>query len=85
MFPKTALAISRAAQVGNADEAARLSGQLEPLWAMFSQHGSLRVVAAAAELRRLVGQPSLPLPLKALAGPNRDKLSDLLEKLALTE
>jgi 4-hydroxy-tetrahydrodipicolinate synthase len=85
LFPKTALAISRAAQVGNAHEAARLSGQLEPLWAMFSQHGSLRVVAAAAELRGLVGQPSLPLPLKALAGPSRDKLSDLLEKLALAE
>jgi len=83
LFPKAALAITRAAQVGNIDEAARLSERLEPLWAMFGQHGSLRVVAAAAELRGLVDFPSLPLPLKTLAGPARLQLGDLLEKLEL--
>ena len=83
LFPEAALAITRAAQAGNADEAVRLSDQLKPLWEMFGQHGSVRVVAAAAELRGLVSSPSLPLPLKALAGPARQQLSDLLEKLAL--
>ena len=85
LFPKTALAITRAAQAGNAEEAARLSGHLEPLWDMFSQHGSLRVVAAAAELRGLVASPSLPLPLQALAGSSRSQLADMLETLALDE
>jgi 4-hydroxy-tetrahydrodipicolinate synthase len=85
LFPKAALAITRAAQVGNAGEATRLSEHLEPLWAMFSQHGSLRVVAAAAELRGLASSPSLPLPLKALAGPARVQLGDLLEQLGLAE
>lgn len=85
LFPKAALAIAHAAQAGNADEATRLSEHLEPLWAMFSQHGSLRVVAAAAQLRGLVGSPSLPLPLNALAEPARSQLGDLLEKLELAE
>lgn len=85
LFPKAAVAITRAAQGGNADEAARLSERLEPLWAMFGQYGSLRVVAAAAELLGLVDIPSLPLPLKALTGPARRDLSNLLDKLELAE
>jgi 4-hydroxy-tetrahydrodipicolinate synthase len=85
LFPKAALPISRAGQAGNACEAGRLSEDLGPLWAMFSEHGSLRVVAAAAELRGLVGRPSLPLPLKALDGPDRLQLADFLERLALTK
>lgn len=69
LFPRTALAITRASQAGDAQEATRLSERLQPLWALFGQHGgSLRVVAAAAELRGLVERPSLPLPLKALDG-----------------
>jgi 4-hydroxy-tetrahydrodipicolinate synthase len=85
LFPKAALAIARAAQAGNAAEAARLSGHLAPLWAMFSQHGSLRVIATAAELRGLVASPSLPLPVKALAGAARAQLADLLDTLALAD
>lgn len=85
LFPRAALAITRAAQAGNAGEAARLSDQLEPLWAMFGRHGSLRVIAAAAELRGMVGSPSLPLPLMALAGPDRVELGNLLERLGLAE
>ena len=86
LFPKAALAITRAALAGNADEATRLSERLKPLWAMFSQYGgSLRVVAAAAELLGLVSSPSLPLPLTALAEPARLQLRALLEKLELAE
>jgi 4-hydroxy-tetrahydrodipicolinate synthase len=82
LFPKTALAITRAAQAGNAAEAARLSGLLAPLWALFEQHGSLRVVAAAAQLRGLLASPCLPLPLQALAGPALLQLGDALDGLA---
>ncbi len=83
LFPKAALAITRAAQAGNTVEAVRLSEHLAPLWAMLGEHGSLRVVAAAAELHGLVDSPSLPLPVKSLAGPARLQLGHLLEKLAL--
>jgi len=83
LFPKAALAITRAAQAGNTVEAVRLSEHLAPLWAMLGEHGSLRVVAAAAELHGLVDSPSLPLPVKSLAGPARLQLGHLLEKLEL--
>ncbi len=69
LFPETDLAITRAAQAGEAKKAQQLSQRLEPLWALFRQHGgSLRVVATAAELLGLVEPPSLPLPLKTLEG-----------------
>lgn len=85
VFPATALAITRAAQAGNAQEAARLSERLQPLWELFNQHGgSLRVVAAAAELQGLVEHPCLPLPLKALSGEGRRRLAELIDKLELS-
>jgi 4-hydroxy-tetrahydrodipicolinate synthase len=85
LFPHTALAITRAAQAGNARESARLSERLEPLWALFRQTGgSLRVIAAAAELRGWVKHPCLPLPLKALSGAARIQLEELLNPLQLT-
>lgn len=43
VFPQTTLAITRSALEGNAQEAARLCGELAPLWEMFGRYGSLRV------------------------------------------
>ena len=84
LFPKTALTITRASLAGDAQEALRLSERLDPLWAMFGQHGgSLRVVATAAELMGLVTSSCLPLPLKALEGTDRQKLARLLNGLQL--
>lgn len=84
LFPETALAITRAAQRGDAEEAQRLSSQLLPLWQLFGRcGGSLRVVAAAAELLNLVSAPSLPLPLKSAGGQVREDLKSLLKLLDL--
>lgn len=84
LFPRAALAITRAAQAGDVQEATRLSERLRPLWALFDQHGgSLRVVAAAAELLGLVEHPTLPLPLKTLEGADRQQLAALLDELDL--
>lgn len=83
LLPAPLLAITRAAQAGNADEASRLSGHLQPLWVLLQRHGSLRVVAAAAELLGMVASPSLPLPLQALAGEDRQQLSRVLKELGL--
>jgi 4-hydroxy-tetrahydrodipicolinate synthase len=84
LFPKTALSIVRASQAGNAEEASRISTNLEPLWSLFTRHGgSLRVVAAAAELLGLVSSPSLPQPLKAIGGRDREELRMILEQLQL--
>lgn len=84
LFPATALPITRAAQRGDPEEAQRLSARLEPLWALFRRHGSLRVIATAAELLGHAEPPSLPLPLRALHGEDRNALAALLEDLRLT-
>jgi 4-hydroxy-tetrahydrodipicolinate synthase len=85
VFPATALAITRAAQAGNAQEATRLSERLKPLWELFDEcGGSLRVVAAAAELQGRVENPCLPKPLKALSGEGRRRLAELIDELDLS-
>ncbi|MDB5893879.1 MAG: dapA [Rhodoferax sp.] len=84
LFPNTALAIARAAQAGDAADASRLSVRLAPLWTLFRQHGgSLRAVAAAAEMLGLTSHPSLPLPLKVLDGAGRQELAAIIEELDL--
>ncbi|WP_223531105.1 dihydrodipicolinate synthase family protein [Pseudomonas sp. GL-R-19] len=84
LFPKTALAITRAALSGNAEEATRLSESLKPLWALFRQFGgSFRVVATAAELRGLTNYPSLPLPLRTISGAGRQQIAAVIDELEL--
>lgn len=85
MFPETALAIARDARAGDADEAVRLSARLQPLWSLFGQYrGSLRVVAAAAELLGLVASPCLPLPIQPLDAAARRQVAAALAALELT-
>lgn len=81
LFPQFCMAITRAAQAGNASEASRLSDQLAPLWALFQKYGSLRVTATAAEICGLTDTPSLPLPIKPLDKEARQGLAALLNTL----
>lgn len=83
LFPQVCVAITRQAQAGDVQGARRLSDRLEPLWGLFGQHGSLRVIATAAELLGLVSTPSLPLPVTSLKGEVRQRLSAILDKLEL--
>lgn len=84
VFPITALEIIRAAQARNEQEAISLSERLLPLWELFTEYGgSLRVVAAAAELQGFVESPCLPLPLKSLSGAGRRRLGELIDELNL--
>lgn len=84
LFPEPALAITRAAQAGRADEAASLCDQLEPIWQLYKKHGgSLRVIASAAEQLGLIERPSLPRPLQALDDAERRQLDETLDALKL--
>jgi len=83
LFPKAALHIARAAQAGDALEAVQRSERLQPLWALFRQHGGLRVIATAAELLGLVDRPSLPLPIRSLESSAREHLRIVLAGLKL--
>lgn len=83
LFPETALALVRAAQAGDGSEVLRQSERLQPLWALFKQYGSLRVMATAARLMGLVTSPALPLPLQPLNDAGCQQLAKLLHELAL--
>jgi 4-hydroxy-tetrahydrodipicolinate synthase len=67
LLPQPSLALMRAAQAGDAAEVQRLNAAFGSLWDLFKQHGSLRVVYAAANLLGLTeAQPPRPiLPLGA--------------------
>src|SRR5690606_22019334 len=45
-LPTPALALTRAAQNGHMQDAHAVADRLAPLWTLFAEHGSLRVVAA---------------------------------------
>lgn len=53
-LPEPALRIARTALAGDAAGAAAESAALQPLWQLFAEHGSLRVVAVIAEQLGLV-------------------------------
>lgn len=50
---------------------------------MFQKYGSLRVVAALAEMQGLIDSPSLPLPLQGLDETARLALSKILTRIGL--
>ena len=83
LFPRTALALTRAAQGGDAVRATALSERLEPLWELFRRHGSLRVMSSAAAHLGLASETNLPLPLHGIAPDARDRLVSVLDGLDL--
>ncbi|NNM72512.1 dihydrodipicolinate synthase family protein [Enterovirga aerilata] len=67
LLPEPSLKLMRAAEAGDAAEVARLNGLFEPLWALFRELSSYRVVHAGAKALGLTrADPPLPiLPLSA--------------------
>ena len=65
LCPELPLDICRAALAGNAALARRVNGRLQPIWDLFTRHGGLRVVYAAATFMGLSSarppRPILPL------------------------
>ncbi|SEL61949.1 4-hydroxy-tetrahydrodipicolinate synthase [Roseivivax marinus] len=65
LLPEPALALTRAAQAGNAAEAERIDHAFAPLWALFREFGSFRVMFAIADSLGFGGitppRPILPL------------------------
>nr|WP_290698157.1 dihydrodipicolinate synthase family protein [Halomonas sp. UBA3074] len=85
LYPRAALALTRAAQAGDVQQAQSLSIAWEPLWALYREFGgSLRVAATIAELTGKVSQPCLPLPLKTLQGDDRKRVEQVIEQLDFT-
>ncbi|MBB2753507.1 UNVERIFIED_ORG: 4-hydroxy-tetrahydrodipicolinate synthase [Rhizobium aethiopicum] len=84
LLPRTALALTKAATAGDGNETRRLNGLLEPLWKMFKEFGSIRVVYTLAEHLLLV-QAELPRPLLPLGPTERQRVLDVAEPLAALE
>jgi 4-hydroxy-tetrahydrodipicolinate synthase len=83
LFPKPCLEIVSAIDRGNINPARQLDRKLQPLWDLFQDFSSLRVVYAAANLLGLcTAQP--PRPILPLSGPARDRVAAVLESLALS-
>ena len=65
LFPGIAVQLTRAAQAGRTDEVHLLDARLTPLWDLFKEYGSLRVIYAAAKQLGLTTcdapRPILPL------------------------
>ena len=79
LFPVPSLAMTHAAQAGETDRALEIDAEFAPLWALFKDFGSLRVIYSAANLLALTDtqppRPILPVPqehtarLKAAIAP----------------
>lgn len=80
LFPQACLGLVRAAQRGDVAEARRLDGTLAPIWDLFQQFSSLRVVYAMAEMLDICHaqplRPILPLPEQA-----RGQVAEVLTQL----
>lgn len=82
--PEPAVYINRAVREGRASEAAAESARLAPLWDLFAQcGGSIRVVAAIAELLGLARPSCLPLPLQGLDAAQRARVAAVVSELGL--
>lgn len=82
LFPAACLSLARAAQAGDGPEARALNARLQPLWDLFVEHSSLRVVHAAADLLGLC-RTSPPRPILPLADDVQRRISRVLEELKL--
>lgn len=81
--PQPALEIMRAAAGPQPQDALTASERLEPLWELFADHGSLRVVAAIAEHLGLAPGDCLPQPLLGLSPEQRERTAEAIAELGL--
>lgn len=83
LFPRTARALVQASRSGQSERGLEESARLEPLWALFREYGSLRVIATAAEILGHAAANCLPLPLKGLDGPSTQRVAQVMKTLQL--
>jgi len=80
LLPRPCLALTRAALAKDEAEVRRIDATLQPLWALFKQHGSLRVVYAAANLLGLT-QAQPPRPILPLGAAERERVREALGRV----
>ena len=83
LFPRTGMALVRAVRSGDPDEARRLDARLQPLWDLFRELSSLRVVYASAALLDIC-RAVPPRPIQPLSDDARRRVADTLAALDLS-
>ena len=84
LLPLASMKLTRAAMAGDDGEVARINALFEPLWGLFQEFGSLRVVYAAMNLLEL-SQAQPHRPLLPLSGEDQQRVRAALEGLAELE
>lgn len=82
LFPNACLAIVRAVQAGDVAEARRLDTAMQPLWTLFKEFSSLRVMYAAAAINGVRATP--PRPILPLPDAVQARIGTVLRELALS-
>jgi 4-hydroxy-tetrahydrodipicolinate synthase len=77
------MALVQAVQNSDAAEARRLNERLDPLWSLFREFSSLRVIYASADLLG-ISRAEPPRPILPLAGDARQRVAHVLEALGLS-
>ena len=82
LLPGVSMAVVCAVRSGDAAAARRLNAGLEPLWILFKEFSSLRVMYACADLLGIChAEP--PRPILPLSGAARQRVEDTLKALGL--
>ena len=82
LFPGPCMDIRRAVQSGNVAEARRVNAMLQPVWDLFAEFSSLRVMYAAANQLGLC-EAAPPRPILPLAAPAQRRIADTFQALGL--
>ncbi|MET3662073.1 dihydrodipicolinate synthase family protein [Aquamicrobium ahrensii] len=80
LLPEPALKLVRAARAGDEAEVRRIDARFQPLWALFREFGSFRVMYAIAELLGLFSLAP-PRPILPLSGEARERVDAALQYL----
>ena len=83
LFPRISMGLAQAVQNGDAAEARRLNERLGPLWSLFKEFSSLRVIYVAAGLLGIC-RAEPPRPILPLTGAARQRVDDALQALDFT-
>jgi 4-hydroxy-tetrahydrodipicolinate synthase len=83
LFPNACSAIVRAVEAGDAARARTLNAHLEPLWALFKTHSSLRVIYALADILGLC-RSEPPRPIRPLSPEVVAEIAGTLRGLSLS-
>ena len=82
LFPGPCLAIAEAARAGRPGDARALDRGLSPLWDLFTELSSLRVMYAAAKLLGLTDAVP-PRPILPLGADDARRIADVIRRLSL--